>query len=240
MCRNQDLDFAVFRAGVFAEAPGDLSRLYHLQNPGDDLLRFLTLECVWEISGPVWRRAFLNRIGGFDAALLSMQDLELHVRALAAGGRYVCFPDVDHDIRWQDDRSKTSVLHFNAPAYIQAADTVRTKLLHTVTSSGHLTWTRQRALTGLGFGASESWIRAGHLRQAILVWNGSCRTGQASWQLRAIGWMMLCALRLSSREGGFWWRVVNRWKGMVRFRQEPALIRLPSKTSSTVSSDCAT
>src|SRR5207247_3384645 len=78
MCRNQDLDFAVFRAGVFAEAPGDLSRLYHLQNPGDDLLRFLTLECVWEISGPVWRRAFLNRIGGFDAALLSMTDLELH------------------------------------------------------------------------------------------------------------------------------------------------------------------
>lgn len=239
MRRNQDLDFAVFRAGVFAESPGDLARLYHAQDPGDDLLRFLTLECVWEISGPIWRRTFLEKIGSFDTALLSMQDLEMHVRALSAGGRYICFPDVDHDIRWQNDTSKTSVLHFNARAHIRATDTVRTKLLQTVRSNGQLTWTRQRALTGLGFGTAESWVRSGQLSEAMLVWNRSCRTGRASWRLQIMGCVMLCALRLSGREGRFFWRVVNKWKGHVRFRQEPALLQSHDQTAPAVSSDCA-
>src|SRR6266851_660211 len=36
MRRNSTLDFTVFRAGVFVESAGDLTRLYHSQNPGDD------------------------------------------------------------------------------------------------------------------------------------------------------------------------------------------------------------
>ncbi len=145
MQRNPILDFCVFRAGVFVESVGDLRRLYHPQNPGDDLLRFLTHECVWEISGPIWRRSFLREIGCFDETLLSMQDLELHVRALCARATYVCFPDVDHDIRWQEDAVKTSVRHFQDPTYIDAAERVQGKLLDAVTSSGRKV--RQTLLT---------------------------------------------------------------------------------------------
>jgi hypothetical protein len=127
---------------------GDLKRLYHPQNPGDDLLRFLTHECVWEISGPIWRVSFLREIGCFDETLLSMQDLELHVRALCARAKYVCFSDVDHDIRGQNDASKTSARHFHDPIYISAAEEVPRKLLDAITSSGLLTWSRRRALLG--------------------------------------------------------------------------------------------
>ena len=64
MRRNPDLTFAVYPAGVFMENPGDLTRLFHPLDAGDDLVRFLSHECVWEITGPIWRRDYLARIGG--------------------------------------------------------------------------------------------------------------------------------------------------------------------------------
>lgn len=224
MQRNSILDFSVFRAGVFVKSVGDLTGLYHPQNPGDDLLRFLAHECVWEISGPIWRRSFLEEIGCFDETLLSMQDLEMHVRALSARGKYVCFPDVDHDIRGHDDATKTSVRHYKDPAYIEAAEKTQTKLFATVTSSGLLTWSRQRALLGLSFGAAECWVRSRRLGRAIGAWNRGCGQQQAPLPLQIAGLLMLCTARLSERQDGFCWRLVNKWKGWVRLRQEPSLL----------------
>lgn len=238
MQRNADLDFAVFRAGVFEKAVGDLTRLYHLQDPGDDLLRFLALECVWEITGPIWRRSFLETIGGFDESLLSMQDLELHVRALTARGKYLCFPDVDHDIRWQDDTTKTSVRHFYDLTYIRATERVRTKLMETVSNSGLLTWTRRRAIIGLCFGAAESWVRAGHLNGAWQAWTRGCQQQQAPWLVQWMGYGMLGLLRLSRSQSSLLARFVNKWKGWVRFRPEPALANVSRAALPATLTDC--
>ena len=223
MDRNSDLDFAVFRAEAFRRSAGDLGRLYHTQDPGDDLLRFLTHECVWEISGPIWRRRFLERIEAFDESLLSMQDLEMHVRALCWRGRYVCFADVDHDIRWQDDAAKTSVRHFNDPAYIEAAERVRLRLLDAVSSAGLLTWSRRRALTGLCFGNAERLVQAGHTRQGLRLWMRGCCEQQDVDHLLVLGTLMLCARSLRRTDHGLTARLINKWKGWARFRQEPAL-----------------
>jgi hypothetical protein len=35
---------------------------------------------------------------------------------------------------------------------------------------------------------------------------------------------MLCAARLSARQDAFCSRLVNKWKGWARFRQEPSLL----------------
>jgi glycosyltransferase involved in cell wall biosynthesis len=225
MQRNASLDFSVFRAGVFVESLGDLHRLYHLQDPGDDLLRFLMHECVWEICGPIWRRSFLKEIGCFDEALLSMQDLELHVRAICARGKYMCFPDVDHDIRWQEDATKTSVRHFRDPGYIDAAERVQEKLVDTVTTSGLLTWSRQRALLGLSFGGAECCAKASSLSKAMSVWNRGCSRQRAPLHLQIAGWLMLWAARQGAKPNGFCSRLVNKWKGWVRFRHEPSLLK---------------
>ena len=223
MARNRDLDFAVFRAGIFESTVGDSARLYHEQDPGDDLSRFLTIECVWEISGPVWRRAYLDRIGRFDESMMSMQDLEMHVRAIAARGLYICLPEVDHDIRSHGDGPRTSGRHFSDPAFIRAAEQTPAKLLGTVRTNGLLTWSRQRALTGLVFGNAESWARAGHLSTAIGAWRRGCRVHGTPLRLEALGCLMLCAARFANGDGGLLPRVVNKCKGWIRFRQEPAL-----------------
>jgi glycosyltransferase involved in cell wall biosynthesis len=225
MQQNPVLDFAVFRAGVFVKSVGDLKRLYHSQNPGDDLLRFLTLECPWGSPGPIWRRAFLDRIGRFDETLLSMQDLEMHVRALAARAKYICLPYTDHDIRGQEDDAKTSMRHFKDPVYIEAAEKVHEKFLDILIKRGLLTWSVQRALLGLTFGTAENWVRSRRLVYAMRVWKRGCARHRARLPLQIAGLFMISVLRLSTTQEGVCGRLVNKWKGWVRFRQEPALLQ---------------
>jgi len=136
MAANPALNFAVFPAGVFTSTPGDRPELYHLQTPGDDLLRFLSLECVWQTTGPVWRRTYLEKLGGFDEALPSMQDVDLHVRALAARACYAFDRTPDHDIRGHAGEEKTSIRHFRDPAFIRAAGTTGFKLFDVVERAG--------------------------------------------------------------------------------------------------------
>lgn len=239
MGRNTDLDFAVFRAGVFKTSIDDLGRTYHFQDPGDDLLRFLSLECVWEISGPVWRRGFLEKIGGFDESLLSMQDLELHVRAISARGKYVCVPETDHDIRSREAGTSTSGRHFADPLYIRAAEGTPAKLLASVNSGGLLTWSRQRALMGLAFGVAESWARSGQVGNAVRAWSRGSEQQGTPWYLYLQGCLVLFALRIDQVEGGFFSRLAIKWKGWVRFRQEPALLEARTDVASPASDDAS-
>jgi glycosyltransferase involved in cell wall biosynthesis len=230
MRRNPDVDFVVHRAGVFSKQVGDLTRLYHEHPYGDDLLSFLSHECVWEITGPTWRKAFLQRIGGFDENLRRMQDLELHVRALCSKSKYLCLPDVDHDISWAHDFTRTSVRHMQDGTYIEACEDVRKRLRDVVVAGGLLTWSRERVLIGLGFENALSWVRLGSLRRAIKIWNRCCHEEVVPFHLHVGGLLMLAVFRINvdvttphldaqvlSK------RLVNKWKGWVRFRHEPAL-----------------
>lgn len=239
MQRNLDLDFAVFRAGIFVKSVGDVKRLYHRQEPGDDLLRFLSLDCVWEITGPIWRREFLDKIGGFDETALSLQDLEMHVRALCARGKYLCLPHTDHDIRGQADDTRTSTRHFRDPVYIEAAERVHEKLLDILVKSGLHTWSRRRALLGLSFGSAESWVRLNRFWEAVQVWKVSCARHRAGSGLQVAGVLMISLLRVSAKQEGVGGRLVNKWKGWVRFRQEPALMERADETSPPISNDPA-
>ncbi|PYR35141.1 MAG: hypothetical protein DMF90_14630 [Acidobacteria bacterium] len=223
MQRNLELDFAVFRGSAFETTPDKSKRIYHQHPPGDDLLRFLTHECIWEITSPIWRREFLMRIGCFDEELLSMQDLEMHVRAISFRGRYLSFPNVDHDIRWQPDSTKTSVRHFKDLEYIAGAEMIRTKLLAAVKNGGLLTWSRRRAITAFCFNSAELWARHGRLSKALQVWHRGCVEPRAGLVLVS-GYLMLIAASLGPGQAGLPARVINKWKGWVRFRPEPSLL----------------
>lgn len=224
MRRNADLSFAVYPAGVFTQKVGDIARLYHPLTPGDDLVRFLSHECVWEITGPIWRRDYLVRIGGLDESLLSMQDLEMHVRAICAGGHYLFVRNVDHDIRWQFDVSKTSARHFRDPQFIQASLAIAGKLYENVHAAGMLTWSRQRAVGGLVFSIAQNWVRAGKPSEARRAWLIGSRKVGIPAHVRLAGMVMLWLSARSADDLSMPARLVNKWKGVVRFRQEPALV----------------
>lgn len=223
MRRNPDLDFAVFRAEVFEHQPGDLGRPYHRLDPADDLLRFLSLDCPWQTSGPIWRRSYIAGIGAFDEDLQSLQDLELHVRALCRRPRYLIAPTTDHYVRAQLDEARTSTRHFHDPDVIRSSEAVPGKLLAHVERAGLLSWSRRRALLGLEFGAAERWVGAGRLGEALRSWREACRRMRAPATISAGGALLLRLARLPGAQNGWPSRLLNKWKGWVRFRQEPAL-----------------
>ena len=223
MRQNLDLDFAVFAAEIFEEQPGDLGLPYQNLDAADDLLRFLSLDCPWQTTGPIWRRAYLLALGGFTADLLSMQDLELHVRALCARPSYLVRQTADHFIRAVHDASRTSTRHFHDPVFIDRSESIPGLLARHVERAGLSSWSRCRALLGLRFGTAERWAAAGDPAAAFRSWRKACRETNASPLVSLPGYAMLCLAGFDPQRRGLAARIVNKWKGAVRFRQEPAL-----------------
>lgn len=225
MRRNQDLDFVTFQTGVFQNTPGDLGRQLDPELIGDDLLRFLSMECPWQTTAPTWRKAALTRIGGFDESLLSWQDVELHVRALAAGLRYLRFPEVDHHMRWQNEPTKTSLEQRRSPRHLEAASAVFEKLEHHVRAGPGMTWVRQRALCSLYFFVAEHWVAKGDLSSALRSWRRIRKGALGSGVLYGSGALLLIMLRLRLPSPGLCDRIINRWKGWMRLRTNPQLVK---------------
>jgi glycosyltransferase involved in cell wall biosynthesis len=229
MRRNQDLDFAVFRADVFVEDPNKPYGLWHPQTPGDDLNRFLQHECIWDITGPCWRKTAFAKFGVFDESLLSMQDFDLHIRVMAGSAQYIKFPQVDHSIRGHTFDAKTSSRHFRDPEFLLAVRNLPVRFRDILLTNHLLNWTRRRLLAGLVFGNAENWTRIGNLREALSSWKMARDADLAETCLYLLGLVALTMLRIAPKDGGIVQRLVAKWKGWVRFRQEPSLIKKQPK-----------
>jgi glycosyltransferase involved in cell wall biosynthesis len=224
MERNKDLDFVTFQTGAFQNIPGDLGRQLDAELIGDDLLRFLFLECPWQTTAPTWRRAAFDRLGGFDESLPSWQDVDLHVRAIAAGLRYLRFPEIDHHMRWQYEPTKVSVEQRNSPRHLQAASGILEKFERHVRAGPGMNWVRQRALCSLYFFVAERWVAAGSLSAALRSWKQIRQRPLGSRALHLSGAALLVIQALGSpgrRIGG---RIAHKWKGWMRLRTNPELV----------------
>lgn len=83
-----DLDFIVYPMGVFYDIIGDSDFISNIPTSTPYLHRFLDRDFAWLIAGPIWKRASLISLGGFDLSLHSGQDHDLHVRALIANLKF--------------------------------------------------------------------------------------------------------------------------------------------------------
>jgi GT2 family glycosyltransferase len=221
MSQNADLDFATFRAGLFEHTPGDLGDAP--ANPpliGDDLCRFLYFETPWQTTAPIWRRETLLRLGLFDEALLSWQDIELHVRAIAAGCRYIRFPEVDYFFRYRVDPTKISFDQRRSPTHLTGALDVIERLEAHVRAGPGMDWVRQRALCSLYFFVAERWLQRGDLPAALATWRRirERRLGPAG--LHMAGAMLLIVARSGLPSA----TAIRKWKGWARLRTNPELV----------------
>ena len=217
MSRNADLDFATFQTGIFVTTPGDRSRVLDDQLIGDDLCRFLYFEAPWIITSPTWRRETLLRLGLFDEALLSWQDIELHVRAIAAGCRYLRFAEVDHHVRWQFEPTKVSVEQRRSPRHLEGATDVIERLEAHVRGGPGMNWVRQRALCALYFLVAELWVERGELGPGLATWRRirSRRLGPVG--LHAMGALLLALKRMGAPTT----TAIRKWRGWARLRTLP-------------------
>jgi glycosyltransferase involved in cell wall biosynthesis len=89
--RNSAADFLVFQMGIFYDQPGDSDLIVNCKKESKDLERFFLRDQPWLISGPIWKKSFLEKIGCFDESLDSQQDADLHIRALIETENYIHF-----------------------------------------------------------------------------------------------------------------------------------------------------
>jgi glycosyltransferase involved in cell wall biosynthesis len=224
MERNADLDFAVWQTGAFEKVLGDLGRDMSPQILGNDLLRFLFMECPWQTTAPIWRKEALRRAGSWDELLPSWQDVDLHIRAICMGLRYLRFPEVDHHMRWQFEETKVSVMQRRSPKHLKAALGTLEKFERIVDEGPGMDWSRQRAICGLYYFLAEKWIELGSLREALVSWRSVKERSLASSALYWTGVILLFLLRILPGSLGIGARLSHKWKGIVRFRSNPELI----------------
>ncbi len=95
MKSNPMVDFAVFSTWVFRAIPGDTRLFWNQFTSENDLDRFLRFDMPWHTSGPIWKKTSLRQKGQWDDRVLSAQDWEFHIRAVAAGLSYIKVPEPD-------------------------------------------------------------------------------------------------------------------------------------------------
>jgi hypothetical protein len=224
MDRNADIDFATFQTSVFVETPNDLNRPVATDLMGDDLVQFLYFELPWIITAPIWRKAALTRLGLFDETLPSWQDVELHIRALTAGCRYLRFPAVDHHVRWQWEDTKVSVEQRRSPRHLTAANTIIETFEQRVRQGPGMNWVRQRALCSLYFFVAERWLEIGKTREALACWRQIRQRGLGSAMLHGQGALLLRLRAPGSPVRKLGERLTHKWKGWARLRTNPELV----------------
>jgi glycosyltransferase involved in cell wall biosynthesis len=220
MSQNLDMDFVTFQAGLFERTPGDLGATANAELVGDDLSRFLYFETPWQTTAPIWRRDSLLRLGLFDEALLSWQDIELHVRAICAGCRYIRFSEIDYHFRYVVDPQKISFAQHRSIEHLSGAIDVIERLEAHVRGGPGLNPTRERALSSLYFLVAERWLDRGDLRSALATWRRARDRGLASARLHVEGAALLALgrARLPTTT------TVRKWKGWSGLRTQPEIV----------------
>jgi glycosyltransferase involved in cell wall biosynthesis len=220
LTRNQDADFVTFQCSFFINEIDDQAHRVDHDLDGDHLTQFLFFELPWVISGPIWRKASLERIGLFDESLLSWQDVELHIRALTSGVRYLRFPEVDHHIRWDNSVGRVSADQRKSFRHLQAAAALFEKIECMIREGPGMNWIRQRGVCSLYFFIAHLLAASGHTREALRAWGAVRARYLATRTLHLSGASLLVALSL----GLPCERAIGKWKGLMRLRTNAELV----------------
>jgi len=218
--RNLDLDFITFQAGFFVDEMGDQNHHRVTDLLGDDLTRFMFFETPWVITGPLWRKATLMRIGLFDEALLSWQDVELHIRALTSGVLYLRYSDVDHNIRWQNKVRRISAEQRRSPRHLDAAVGIFEKIERLIEEGPGMTWIRRRSLCSMYFFVAHRWADLGQTAKALGTWRRIRARSIGGRFLHATGAILLASTALGVPCD----RLINKWGGWMRLRTNAELV----------------
>jgi len=195
-----NIDFAVFLMWNFYAEPGESDVLWNIFTPEDDLDRFLRADSPWSITGPIWRRSSLAKVGGWEESARSWQDWEFHIRALALGMKYFKVPEPDS--YW---RAPTAAGSIGSVATSSRHAFRRVRMLKGVTAClaahGALTPPRRRTL-GMQF-LNHAFRSRQSFRRMLLIWRAGRHAKAVSflefWAVLFCELMVRTARRMSRR-----------------------------------------
>jgi glycosyltransferase involved in cell wall biosynthesis len=98
MQQYPDNDFVIFPMLLFKHKPDDLKLLWNIDSPQNDIERILIGNPVCQGTGPLWKKSSFISSGMWNEQLLLWQDIELHLRSLLMGMKYIKRMDLEPDI----------------------------------------------------------------------------------------------------------------------------------------------
>ena len=142
-------DFWVFPMLMFRDDPQQAKFLWNIDNGKPDLSRFLVLDAPWQTSGPLWLKESVVKIAGFTEGLACWQDVDFHLKALAAGLKgtklYGLRPDVFYR---QHETGSVSQGEISSPAKLRSRKEIFERL--TLSLLPHMTAETRSGLKVLG------------------------------------------------------------------------------------------
>ena len=113
---NPDLDMVICQSLTFQETPQDAEYVWHHLDPALTdhralLVAFLRNDAGWGVLAPLWKRAFLARLGPLPEHLFASDETEFHVRALCSAPRIHILPEALAYVRFHDQPSGRSEYH---------------------------------------------------------------------------------------------------------------------------------
>lgn len=198
MENDASLDFVAAQGMAFTHRPGDRRELFNVMDRGEPLERFVSGDMIWGTPSVLWRKTSVERIGGWDASLRRLQDVELHTRALARGLRFATLENVDWYVRLvegervsrvkPDDGVIASDLHFF------------TRLRDELTATGHWNERFRRLLSSRAYYLVITYARRGAGERGRRLWRELEAAGIVTHRSRL-------ALRLAATD----------WPGVARY-----------------------
>ncbi len=102
--QDPDNDFWVFPMWVFTDKPNEAKNVWNIETSQSDLSRFLSLDAVWQTSGPIWNKKVVQQIGAFNEKLTCWQDVDIHIKALSRNLRYKKYYSLTPDIYYRQHK----------------------------------------------------------------------------------------------------------------------------------------
>lgn len=93
-----EADFVIFPMLLFKERPDDLKLLWNIDSAEDDVERILLGDPVCQGTGTLWKKNSFVKAGMWSEQLLLWQDIELHLRSLLQGVKYIKRLDLTPDV----------------------------------------------------------------------------------------------------------------------------------------------
>lgn len=189
----------IYQTETFTRRPGDGGQPWNTLAGDNDLGRFLSLDTVWLTTSPIWIKAEVERLGGFDEEVLSLQDWAIHVRALIAGLNYYKVDVRDNFHRYQYDPAHTVSGGTRSRAHLPSHERLFVDVLERLKSAGRADAANLERMGGLFWWLARLWLAAGDRPAAARVWRRSFDLGLCDRRRLLEGWLVL---RLHGLRGG--------------------------------------
>lgn len=83
MASSEQTNMGVFLMENFKECISDTKTNFNINTPVETSVSlFFQNNNPWNVTCPIWKKDFFDKVGGFDEELLFMEDPELHLRAI--------------------------------------------------------------------------------------------------------------------------------------------------------------